>query len=185
LAEPAGVITTSQLSETATAILSIDEFLPAVGQGIIAVESARRRCPSARADHPLNDTFAASAGLSPLEEIRAGRGRCHLARARRPEAAGVGAAVTASGERSFTAYSGRDMEGGDYHNQRGVSSDQCEKLCRRDSRCQAYSYDAWNHHCFLKAALGPLRLEPRTVTYVASGAAVSYDERGPVIQPRI
>ena len=52
---------------------------------------------------------------------------------------------------------------GDYHKQR-ISSDQCEKLCRRDSRCRAYSYDAWNHYCFLKSALGPLRLEPRSVT---------------------
>ena len=94
-------------------------------------------------------------------------------------------AATASGERSFTPYSGRDMEGGDYHKQRGVSSDQCEKLCRRDSRCQAYSYDAWNHYCFLRSALGPLRLEPRSVTYVASGAAVSYDARDPIIQRRM
>jgi hypothetical protein len=92
---------------------------------------------------------------------------------------------TPSGERSFTSYSGRDMEGGDYHKQRGVSSDQCEKFCRRDSRCQAYSYDAWNHYCFLKSALGPLRLEPRSVTYVASGAAVSYDAREPIIQRRM
>jgi hypothetical protein len=73
---------------------------------------------------------------------------------------------------------------GDYHKQR-ISSDQCEKLCRRDSRCRAYSYDAWNHYCFLKSALGPLRLEPRSVTYVAGGAAVSYDARDPIIERRV
>jgi hypothetical protein len=87
-------------------------------------------------------------------------------------------------DRSFTAYGGRDMEGGDYHKQRGVSLDQCGNLCKRDSRCQAYSYDAWNRYCYLKSSFKPLRLEPRSITFVASGASVSYDEREPIIQRR-
>jgi hypothetical protein len=86
--------------------------------------------------------------------------------------------------RSFTAYSSRDMDGGDYHKQRGVSLDQCGDLCKRDVRCQAYSYDAWNRYCFLKSSLKPLRLEPRCITFVANGASVSYDEREPIIQRR-
>jgi hypothetical protein len=94
------------------------------------------------------------------------------------------APAVASADRSFTLYTGRDMEGGDYHKQRNVSSDQCEKMCKRDSRCQAYSYDAWNRYCFLKSAIGPLRLEPRSVTFVANGVTISYDERAPIIQRR-
>jgi PAN domain len=85
---------------------------------------------------------------------------------------------------SFIAYSSRDMVGGDYHKQRGISQDQCENLCKKDSRCRAYSYDVWNRFCFLKSSVNPLRLEPRSVTFVASGAAVTYDESEPVIQRR-
>jgi len=77
------------------------------------------------------------------------------------------------------------MEGGDYHKQRGLSLVQCESQCRRDERCQAYSYDAWNRFCFLKSSIGPLRLEPRTTTFVANGVSVSYDEREPIIQRRM
>jgi hypothetical protein len=87
-------------------------------------------------------------------------------------------------DRSFTVYSSRDMEGGDYHKQRGISLDQCENLCKKDGRCQAYSYDAWNRYCFLKSSINPLRLEPRSVTSVAGGVAVTNDEREPVIQRR-
>jgi hypothetical protein len=87
-------------------------------------------------------------------------------------------------DRSFTAYSSRDMQGGDYHKQRGISLDQCENLCKRDSRCRAYSYDVWNRYCFLKSSINPLRIEPRSVTFVAKGVTVTYDERDPIIQRR-
>jgi hypothetical protein len=93
-------------------------------------------------------------------------------------------AVGGVSDRSFTAYSSRDMEGGDYHKQRGVSLDQCGNLCKRDSRCRAYSYDAWNRYCFLKSSLKPLRLEPRSITFVPSGVSIGYDEREPIIQRR-
>jgi hypothetical protein len=93
-------------------------------------------------------------------------------------------AAGGSAGRSFTAYSSRDMDGGDYHKQRGISQDQCESLCKRDSRCRAYSYDVWNRYCFLKSSVNPLRLEPRSVTFVANGATITYDEREPVIQRR-
>jgi hypothetical protein len=93
------------------------------------------------------------------------------------------ASPSASG-RSFTAYGSRDMEGGDYQIQRGISLDQCEDRCKGDSRCQAFSYDVWNRLCFLKSSINPLRLEPRTVTSVPAGIAVTYDDREPVIQRR-
>jgi hypothetical protein len=87
-------------------------------------------------------------------------------------------------DRSFTAYSSRDMEGGDYHKQRGISQAQCENLCKRDNRCQAYSFDGWNRYCFLKSSINPLRLEPRSITSVVNGVTVIYDEREPIIQRR-
>ncbi len=90
----------------------------------------------------------------------------------------------AAAGRSFTAYTSRDMQGGDYQKQRGISQDQCESLCRKDSRCQAYSYDVWNRYCFLKSSINPLRLEPRSVTALATGAAVAFDDGDPVIQRR-
>ena len=102
-----------------------------------------------------------------------------------PAAAAIPASpVTGPSGRSFTIYTGRDMEGGDYYKERGISLDRCESLCMKDNRCQAYSYDAWNQHCFLKASVNPLRLEPRSVTSVIEGASVTYDGREPVIQRR-
>jgi len=84
----------------------------------------------------------------------------------------------------FTTYSSRDMEGGDYRREHGISFDQCEDHCKRDSRCQAFSYDMWNRFCFLKSSINPLRLEPRSVTLVPPGIAVSNDDREPTIQRR-
>jgi hypothetical protein len=102
-----------------------------------------------------------------------------------PSAPGAPAAPpAATGERPFTVYSSRDMQGGDYHKQRGVSQEGCESLCRRDPRCQAYSYDIWNRYCFLKASVQPLRLEPRSVTAVTAGLNVTYDDGEPLIQRR-
>jgi len=103
-----------------------------------------------------------------------------------PSAASAPSAPPSGGAsgRSFTAYSSRDMEGGDYQRHRGISLDQCEDYCKRDSRCQAYSYDMWNRFCFLKALINPLRLEPRSVTSVPAGITVTYDEREPIIQRR-
>ena len=76
------------------------------------------------------------------------------------------------------------MDGGDYQKQRGISQDQCESLCKKDSRCRAYSYDMWNRYCFLKSSVNQLRLEPRSVTFVPNGVTVTYDDREPVIQRR-
>src|SRR5262249_31172990 len=76
--------------------------------------------------------------------------------------------------RSFAAYPSRDMEGGDYQRERGISLDQCEDRCKRDSRCQAFSYDVWNRFCYLKSSINRLRLEPRSVTSVRSGITVTY-----------
>jgi hypothetical protein len=100
--------------------------------------------------------------------------------------ANVAPAAPAAGPsaRSFTIYTSRDMEGGDYYKERGASLEHCESLCKKDSRCQAYSYDVWNRYCFLKASVNPLRLEPRSITSVAEGERVTYDEREPVIQRR-
>ncbi len=98
-----------------------------------------------------------------------------------PPSASAGGAPSS---KAFTTYNGRDMEGGDYQRERGVSLDQCEQHCKRDSRCQAFSYDMWNRFCFLKASIKPLRLEPRSVTSVQPGVAVTHDEREPIIQRR-
>jgi hypothetical protein len=145
-----------------------------------------RNSPSARAAQAITEKINQSA---------AGDGRPSAARepsappatpaAATPAAAPPSAPAPAQRtEGSFTAYAGRDMEGGDYYRQRGIAPEACERLCRQDARCRAYSYDAWNHFCFLKASIGPLRLEPRSVTYVANGAAISYDDREPIIQRR-
>jgi hypothetical protein len=101
-----------------------------------------------------------------------------------PAAPSSGAPAGAASGRSFAAYDSRDMEGGDYQRHRGISLDQCEDYCKRDGRCQAFSYDMWNRFCFLKSSINALRLEPRSVTRVPSGVTVTNDDREPVIQRR-
>jgi hypothetical protein len=101
-----------------------------------------------------------------------------------PAAPSPAAPAGAASGRSFAAYNSRDMEGGDYQRHRGVSLDQCEDYCKRDGRCQAFSYDIWNRFCLLKSSINALRLEPRSVTRVPSGVTVTNDDREPVIQRR-
>lgn len=143
-----------------------------------------RKAPAEKAAKAITDKIDEGLKKEPPREAAA----APPAPAGPPPAAAAPAAVApvpaTPSDRSFTAYDGRDMEGGDYHKERGVPLEHCESLCRKDTRCRAYSYDSWNRYCFLKAAVNPLRLEPRNVTFVAEGASVTYDEREPVIQRR-
>jgi PAN domain len=145
-----------------------------------------RNSPAEKAAKAITDKINETANRQPAREAATVPSSAPPAPASPVPAATAVPVPPAAGSsgRSFTIYTGRDMEGGGYYKERGISLDRCESLCRKDNRCQAYSYDAWNRYCFLKASVNPLRLEPRSVTFVIEGASVTYDEREPVIQRR-
>lgn len=143
-----------------------------------------RKSPAEKAAKAITGKIDETANREPAREAIAVSPAAPLAPAAPAPAATAAPAVAGPQGRSFTIYTGRDMEGGDYHKERGIPLDRCESLCKKDSRCQAFSYDAWNRYCFLKASVNPLRLEPRNITSVIEGASVSYDEREPIIQRR-
>jgi hypothetical protein len=90
----------------------------------------------------------------------------------------------AAPEQFFATYASRDMDGGDYDIRRGIAQDQCESLCKNETRCKAYSYDLWKGSCYLKDSLNPMRLDPRSVTSALKSEQVSRDQRDPVIEKR-
>jgi hypothetical protein len=153
-----------------------------------------RNSPAEKAARAITDKINETANRGPPREATAALPSAPLGAAAPAAAptptlgpvAKVAPASPAAGPsaRSFTIYTSRDMEGGDYYKERGASLEHCESLCKKDSRCQAYSYDVWNRYCFLKASVNPLRLEPRSITSVADSATVTYEEREPVIQRR-
>lgn len=67
-------------------------------------------------------------------------------------------------------FEARDMIGGDAGTLKNLSQSECEQSCLKDSLCKAFTYDRWNRLCLIKSGLGLLRVEPRSVTVVLSGA---------------
>ena len=144
---------------------------------------ACRNFPAEKAVKAITDKINASANRSAAREPSL-PGAPAVAPLSPPPTASAAPSSGAASVQSFTAYPSRDMEGGDYQRQRGISLDQCEDHCNRDSRCQAFSYDVWNRFCYLKSSINRLRLEPRSVTSVRSGITVTYADGEPVIQRR-
>ena len=139
---------------------------------------ACRNSPGEKAIKAITDKINVSANRSAAGEPPAAAPATAL------PSSSAAPAIDAPSGRSFAAYPSRDMEGGDYQRERGISLDQCEDRCKRDSRCRAFSYDMWNRFCFLKSSINPLRLEPRNITSVRPGITVTNDDREPVIQRR-
>lgn len=71
--------------------------------------------------------------------------------------------------RTFTHDVDYDLTGFDLEQIPAASLSQCEDLCRGNSECKAYTFNAWNQNCFLKSGLGKLRLDPRATTGLVSG----------------
>lgn len=77
-----------------------------------------------------------------------------------------------SGLASFVYYKSRAIEGGDLQIIKGLSEGDCRLRCAEDTRCKGFSYDTWNSYCYPKAALSPLRRDPRYFTELRSGIHV-------------
>lgn len=70
----------------------------------------------------------------------------------------------------FNTYDSGDIQGKDIGKISSPSAQDCAAVCRNNPACRAYSYDKWNHMCFPKSSVGPLRLDPRSISGVVQGA---------------
>ena len=75
-----------------------------------------------------------------------------------------GTSLETTGSVSFTAYDNYDLVGADLRQVRDANLTDCISACSSDSKCKAYSFDKWNHMCFLKSTVNLLRLEPNTIS---------------------
>ena len=69
---------------------------------------------------------------------------------------------------AFRSFDNFDIEGGDFRTLRDVDAGDCLAACRADERCRAFTFNKWNHRCFLKERLSELRLEPSSITGLRS-----------------
>ncbi len=71
---------------------------------------------------------------------------------------------------NFRTYDNRDLDGGDFGTFNNLDLQGCATACKIDTRCRAYSFDRWNRFCFLKSAIGVLRMDPRSITSIRADA---------------
>jgi PAN domain-containing protein len=71
----------------------------------------------------------------------------------------------------YKTFNNRDINGADYRKLQNVEADACIRECRASSTCRAFSYDKWNHWCFLKREVSELLLDPRSLTGVREDVA--------------
>jgi PAN domain len=73
--------------------------------------------------------------------------------------------------RRFTIYEGHDINGNDYRTEKNMNLEGCVKACEGEKQCVAFSFDKWNHWCFLKQVLPTaLRLDPQSIVAILSTA---------------
>jgi hypothetical protein len=75
------------------------------------------------------------------------------------------------GDGYLTEESGRDRKGNDYDSFRSRSLDDCKQECRRDRRCQAYTFIRSSRECYLKDRINIARDNRDAVTgYKSAGS---------------
>jgi hypothetical protein len=75
-------------------------------------------------------------------------------------------------EPGFVTFDSADIYGGDFRRVEQFDLEKCAASCSSSKRCKAYSFDKWNRTCFLKDRIGPLLLEPSSITGVRAGLQV-------------
>ncbi|HSS50365.1 MAG TPA: PAN domain-containing protein, partial [Thermoanaerobaculia bacterium] len=68
------------------------------------------------------------------------------------------------GDRFLSEERGSDYRGGDYTNFRSRGLGDCQDACRRDRRCQAYTFNGRSGVCYLKDRVGDRERNGETVT---------------------
>jgi hypothetical protein len=72
---------------------------------------------------------------------------------------------------TFRSYDNHDLIGTDLRRTPNSEVNACASACAAEPRCAGYSFDKWNHWCFLKGDIQLFRLEPNTITALRSELA--------------
>jgi hypothetical protein len=84
--------------------------------------------------------------------------------------------------RMLVTYVNRDVDGFDYQVLRNKDLADCQRQCKSDGRCRAYTFNKWENVCFLKSSATVTRIEPRGISGVLSSDDVQTARRPPTIQ---
>jgi hypothetical protein len=71
----------------------------------------------------------------------------------------------------FITYDNYDLIGDDLRPNQNAEIGPCALECESDRSCVAYTFDKWNHRCFLKSSSELLKLDPNSTTGLRSGIA--------------
>jgi len=77
--------------------------------------------------------------------------------------------VRPASAQELTEEYGFDHPGGDYNSFQSPSLSGCKSACRRDRRCQAYTYLSRKQECYLKDQVGPTGRSVEAITGVKAG----------------
>lgn len=86
------------------------------------------------------------------------------------------------GARALAVLVNRDVDGFDYRVVKETSLADCQRSCEADGRCRAYTFNTWQHVCFLKASATAQRIEPRGISGTKPGASPRSAQRRPTIE---
>jgi hypothetical protein len=87
-------------------------------------------------------------------------------------------------EVSYKTYDNLDIES--RHVARLKSADQrhCVSICRQRESCKAYTFDKWNHVCYIKTEIGDFKLNPRSSSGVREDLGVPRAPSGDITMER-
>jgi hypothetical protein len=132
---------------------------------VAALEAERTRLAAAETER--NRLAAAEAERNRLAAEAAERTRL-AAEAERARLARIAALTTARPPVGFNTHVNYDISGGDMRVDntiriiRETAPATCQSNCQSLDGCVAYSFDKWNHSCYLKDTLGALVLDPHS-----------------------
>jgi len=66
----------------------------------------------------------------------------------------------------YKSYENLDIPGGDVAKLKNVDLQKCIIACQKRETCRAYTFDKWNHACYLKSNAAAFKLNPRSLSGV-------------------
>ena len=71
----------------------------------------------------------------------------------------------------YRALDNRDVDGDVLRSMKDAALENCLAACTKDQACKAYTFDKWNHVCYLKSSANLARLEPKAISGIRTDTA--------------
>ena len=72
---------------------------------------------------------------------------------------------------AYTTYDNLDIESNDVTKLNIADVQNCGSACRQKESCKAYTFDKWNHVCYLKNNVGAFKLNPRSLSGIRANVS--------------